>query len=154
MLAAMGLSRNKKILGSIIIVIIMVSAGAIFYLWKSEEKVDTISIYEVLSMTSSRRSTEDVVIASDTDPFYSLISTPLACWYDISPGAAEPSGLKPFLIANDGELDNTQERFLTYYGANSLLLLGDVHEDGTKLTGDPAKISLELAKSLAGLLQS
>ena len=147
MLAAIGLSRNKKILGSIIVVILMISAGAIFYLWKSEEKVDTISIYEVLSLTSSRRSTEEVIIISDAEPFYSLISTPLACWYDISPEAAEPSGLKPLLIATKGKLDNTQERFLTYYSANSLILLGEVDEQGKRVTGDPAKISLELAKN-------
>ena len=145
-MAITGASKNKRILISIILLILMVSSGVVIFLWKSPEKVETISIYEALALTSSRRSTEDVIITSDVNPFYSVISTPLACWYDISPDSIEPSGLKPFLIAVSGKLDNTQERFLAYYGASSLLLIGDVEKEGTTIEGDLSKISMDILK--------
>lgn len=140
------ISKHKKMVISIVLVILMVSGGLFFLFSRSPDRIETISIREVLELTSERRDTEDVVIVSDSDPFYSVITAPVACWYDIAPGDGDPYGLRPLLIAADGKLDGTQERFLSNYGADSFLLVGEVEKDGRRLTGPATEISLKLSK--------
>ena len=148
--------NGKKIAMGVAIALLMVSGTLVYLLWPSSTDVETISIYEVLDMTSLRRPTEDMVITTDEEPFYGIISTPAACWYDIDPASTKPYGLKPLLIAVDGELDNTQKRFLDYYGPDSSLAMGDVDEGDVKLAGTITELSLELClhefESAAGVL--
>jgi len=123
-------------------------SGALFLLLRtSSPELETISINNVLGLTSQRRASDEVIITSDLNPFYSIIATPVACWYDIAPGSTVPYGLKPLLIGVNGNLDNSQDRFLSYFGSDSLLLIGDVDKEGTKFTGSPAEISLEILSS-------
>jgi len=149
-------ANGRKIAIGVAIALLMVSGALVYLLWPSSTDVETISIYEVLDLTSRRRPTEDVVITTDEEPFYGIISTPAACWYDIDPASTEHNGLKPLLIAVDGELDNTQKRFLAYYKADSSLAIGDVEEGDVKLTGSITELSLELClhefESAAGVL--
>ncbi len=155
-LIEMTISKHRKVIISIFVAILIVG-GTFFLLFRNTSpELETISIKNVLGLTSRRRATEEVIIISDENPFHSIISSPAACWYDITPGSTEPYGLRPLLIGVDSKIDNSQERFLSYYGSDSLLLLGDVDEEGTKFTGSASKISLEILKheyeSTAGVL--
>jgi hypothetical protein len=67
----------------------------------------------------------DAVIVPERDPFFSLMSTSIACWYERS---ANTSGLLPLLVSHDGCLTAEQMRFLDSYVISSdqtLLVLGD-----------------------------
>lgn len=66
----------------------------------------------------------DVVVVSDADPYFSLISTSVACWYD---NETSTSGLLPLLVHHNGSLTDAQVRFLDsiFDSQNfSLLVLG------------------------------
>ena len=67
----------------------------------------------------------DAVIVTQRDPFFSLMSTSIACWYERS---TNTSGLLPLLVSHNGCLTATQMRFLDSYFVTSdqtLLVLGD-----------------------------
>jgi|ETNmetMinimDraft_35_1059890.scaffolds.fasta_scaffold25242_2 hypothetical protein len=142
----MTISKHRKVIISIFLAVLMVG-GTFFLLFRdSPGDLETISIKDVLGLVSLRRTSEEVIISSDFNPFYSIIASPTACWYDITPGSAAPYGLRPLLIGVNGNIDNSQERFLSYYGSDSLLLIGDVDKEGTKFTGSPAEISMDILK--------
>jgi len=73
---------------------------------------------------SSQSSLVDAVVVSDSDPYFSLISTSIACWYD---NETNTSGLLPLLIHHEGFLSDAQIRFLDSVSRStdfSLLVLG------------------------------
>jgi hypothetical protein len=97
---------------------------------------------------SIRKSTVDAVIVSESDPFLSLISTSVACWYD---KIANTTGLLPLLIPHEGYLSDAQTRFLeTYFtsGTHSLLILGE-HLDTSyhtiEILGSAPMVAIALA---------
>ena len=62
-----------------------------------------------LFQTSLRNHLGDVVVVSETDPFYSLISTSVACWYDKT---TNTTGLLPLLVSHENTLTHEHTRFL------------------------------------------
>jgi hypothetical protein len=67
----------------------------------------------------------DAIIVTQRDPFFSLISTSIACWYERS---TNTSGLLPLLVSHDRCLTAAQMRFLDSYfftPDKTLLVLGD-----------------------------
>ncbi len=147
---------KKKVLITVIVISVIISGALIYVINNTGEDLSTISIYEVLGMTSTRKGSENVVLAGDSDPFNALVCTPLSCWYDISAGSSRPDGLRPFLIAKDGKLDDTQERFITNYNKNGFIIIGSVNKDGLKFQGGISEQSLSAAQhefeSAAGVM--
>jgi hypothetical protein len=97
---------------------------------------------------SNRNTIADAVVVSDNDPFYSLIASNVACWYDTTTNA---TGLLPFLVFNKGNFTDAQMRFLETYlssGTDSLLVLGDHLKTSyhtTEILGSPPTVSITLA---------
>jgi hypothetical protein len=74
---------------------------------------------------SLRDSVADAVVVAESDPYYSLIGTSVACWYD---NTINITGLLPLLVHHEGNLTDAQQRFLTSYLSSTnptLLILGD-----------------------------
>ncbi len=115
--------------------------------------------YEVHNHTSSvlyphqsiRNSLADAVVVSDSDPYFSLISTSVACWYD---NETNTTGLLPLLVHHEGSLTDSQTRFFEKYLDSidrSLLILGDHLQTSyqtIEILGSPAAVSLLLATSV------
>jgi hypothetical protein len=115
--------------------------------------------YEVHSHSSSissphqsnRNSLADAVVVSDSDPYFSLISTSIACWYDIEKNM---TGLLPLLVHHKGNLTDSQTRFFEKYLGSidrSLLILGDHLQTSyptIEILGRPAPVSIVLATSV------
>jgi len=97
---------------------------------------------------SSRLSIADAVIVPDNNPFFCLISTSVACWYD---KAANTTGLIPLLVQHEGNLIDAQTRFLeAFFSSNnhSLLVLGEhlnTSYPATEILGSPPTVALTLA---------
>jgi hypothetical protein len=97
---------------------------------------------------STRLSIVNAVIVPDNNPFFCLMSTSVACWYD---KAANATGLIPLLVQHEGKLVDAQTRFLeTYFSSNnhSLLILGEhlnTSYPTTEILGSPPTVALTLA---------
>ena len=73
------------------------------------------TIYQPAEFTrgiSIRKLIADAVIISDSNPFFGLLGTSVACWYD---KAANTTGLIPLFIQQKGNLTDAQKRFLDTY---------------------------------------
>ena len=90
----------------------------------------------------------DAVIVPESNPFFCLISTSVACWYD---RAANTTGLIPLLVQHESKLVDAQTRFLeTYFTStnHTLLVLGEhlnTSYPTTEILGSPPAVSLALA---------
>ncbi len=97
---------------------------------------------------STRASIADAVIVPENNPFFCLISTSVACWYD---RIANTTGLIPLLVQHKGKLVDAQTRFLeTFFSSNnhSLLILGEhlnTSYPTTEILGSPPTVALTLA---------
>ncbi|MBN1280569.1 MAG: hypothetical protein JXA00_02870 [Candidatus Thermoplasmatota archaeon] len=98
-----------------------------------------------------RNQPADAVIVTDSDPFFGLLGTNAACWYDRT---TNTTGLLPLLISKENNLTDAQNRFLETYlpsSPPSLLVLGQQLNTSypvTELTGSPASVALTLALQL------
>ncbi|UCH88597.1 MAG: hypothetical protein JSV49_10135 [Thermoplasmata archaeon] len=153
---------NKKRQTFTLLLILMITIGAllIVFIYGSQKSgFEEISIEDVLSLTSTRRPIVEVVIVSDEDRMLGLIATPIASWYNIggidtndSDGSVDTGryGLKPLLIAVNGELESNQNRFMENSKLNSALTMGEVdysgESDSSQFTGTPAQIAIDVAK--------
>ena len=97
---------------------------------------------------SLRNSIEDIVVVAESDPYYSLIGTSVACWYD---NTTNTSGLLPLLIHHEGNLTDAQQRFLESYLPSTnktLLVLGNHLKTSyhtTEISGSAPAVALSLA---------
>lgn len=97
---------------------------------------------------SVRNSTIDVVVVSESNPFFSLISTSIACWYD---NTTKTSGLLPLLVQHNGNLTDAQTRFLETFSPSTpdtILVLGEplnTTYSTLELLGTPPTVALLLA---------
>jgi hypothetical protein len=74
----MTISKHRKVIISIFLAVLMVG-GTFFLLFRdSPGDLETISIKDVLGLVSLRRTSEEVIISSDFNPFYSIIASPTA----------------------------------------------------------------------------
>jgi hypothetical protein len=111
----------------------------------------TCPLAEIPNERSTRFSVADAVIVSDNNPFFSLLSTSIACWYD---NVGNTTGLIPLLVQHDGNLTSAQTRFLeSYFSSNnhSLLILGEhlnTSYPATEILGSPPAVALTLATSV------
>jgi hypothetical protein len=125
--------------------ILFISQNQILGLQKSHR----ISIDQVLGYSSTRAdgSGPDIIIASAADPFYSIIATPTAVWYDKnSPDTGY--GLRPFFVV-DKVASDPQMRFESMMGIKTALVIGKVDSgiSNENVIDMPApEASLEVAK--------
>ena len=97
---------------------------------------------------STRSFIPDAVIVPESNPFFCLISTSVACWYD---RAANSTGLIPLLVQHEGKLVDAQIRFLeTYFTStnHTFFVLGEhlnTSYPTTEILGSPPVVSLTLA---------
>ena len=100
---------------------------------------------------SVRTSIADAVVIPDVNPFFGMLGSSAACWYD---KAANTSRLLPLLIQRNGTLSDAQHRFLQTYLTSSnrtVLVLGehfDTSYETQELLGTPPAVSLALATHL------
>ncbi|HUT00388.1 MAG TPA: C25 family cysteine peptidase [Candidatus Thermoplasmatota archaeon] len=113
-----------------------------------QQEAITASSLEFGFHQSIRKSMVDAVIVSESDPFLSLISTSVACWYD---KIANTTGLLPLLVTHEGDLTDAQTRFLeTYFTSDNhtLLILGEhlnTSYHTIELLGSASEIAIALA---------
>jgi hypothetical protein len=97
---------------------------------------------------SIRNPIAEAIVVSASDPYYSLLSTSVACWYDKT---TNTSGLLPLLVHHEGRLTDAQSRFLkTYFTSpdHSLLVLGEHLEtsyQSTEILGSAPSVAVSLA---------
>jgi len=106
---------------------------------------------ESSSQIALRTSIANAVIIPDHNPFFGILGTIAACWYD---KAANTSGLLPLLIQHNDTLSDAQHRFLRVYMTPSnrtLLVLGEhlnTSYQTQEVLGAPPTVSLTLATHL------
>ncbi len=112
------------------------------------DKEDTKRTEGIILPISKKQLNEEVVIVPDNNPFFGIIGTSMACWYD-TPNISE---LKPLLFQNDGELTNHHKNFLEQYlnvKDRTILVLGEhlnTTYQITELLGTPPEVAIEAAR--------
>ena len=103
--------------------------------------------FQSINSTEKNRLTNDQIIflVSDEHPASSLISSPLACWYEDADNA-----LHPFLIVHNKKLTDNQLDFISMYNTNAAIFSIGFTPDNVdadkSFLGSPSSISYQLAK--------
>ncbi len=107
-----------------------------------------LSSHEISLFSSLRKIIEDVIIIPDTNPFFGLIGSYIACWYNIDNNS---TGLLPLLVKHNQKLTDNQEIFLDQYletNDKKLLVIGeelDCKYDTIELLGSPPTVAINAA---------
>jgi hypothetical protein len=109
------------------------------------------SFEQHLSSSSSRSFSADAVVVHDSNPFFGVLGSSTACWYD---GGTNISQLLPLLVQSNGSLTDAQQRFLTSYlhSPDSTLLVLGKHLNTSyateELLGSPPSVATALASQM------
>ena len=109
---------------------------------------DALIPKELSHLDLNRKLIEDVIIIPDSNPFFGIIGSYIACWYDTDNNL---TGLLPLLVQHNGKLNVHQELFLDQYLKNKdkkLLVLGkqvDSKYDTTEILGSPPTVAINAA---------
>ncbi|HID73509.1 MAG TPA: hypothetical protein EYP43_00500 [Thermoplasmata archaeon] len=142
-------SMGMKRIATIAIVLVLLVAGLSMLdlgagHGRSERKA---TLDDILGQESVRAGHPEIVVASSSEPYYALIGTPLALWYDTS-GEKMAS---PLLVGAPDEMSSAIERFLLMYDPEQVLVLGDVADipvgQKVQIQGEPQEVSIEVARS-------
>lgn len=103
--------------------------------------------HKLSDVGSLRKQIEDAIIVPDTNPYFGLIGSYIACWYNVDTNV---SGLKPLLVNTNQKLNYNQEIFLDKYleTNENLLVLGEKLEckyDTTEILGSPPTVAINAA---------
>ena len=134
---------NKTLL--ILIIILLVSQTTIYAVNVREDNPLKQDLYH---FNSNRILSQDAIIISDIDPFFGIIGSYIACWYDKDNNS---TGLLPLLVKHNEKLTDNQERFLNQYLINKpkkLLVLGEKLQseyEVTEILGSPPNVSIAVA---------
>ena len=99
----------------------------------------------ILPTISIRKPIEDAIIIPDNNPFFGIIASPLACWYD---STTNNDGLVPLLVHKQGKFTQLQQLFLDDYletTNKTLLVLGNnvaATYNTTVIPGNPPQVAL------------
>jgi hypothetical protein len=110
---------------------------------------DPIYLINETAPGSIRNSIEDMVIIPDNNPFFGIIGSYIACWYD---KCINFSGLIPLLVQNHEILTSHHEQFLNQYlksHEKTVLILGNhvsATYNTTEFLGSPPEVALSVAK--------
>ena len=97
----------KKIFALLITFIVF--SPVVISQYNSEVKTDFLIQKEFLGHNTILNKEQYIVIIPDSDPFFGIISTSIACWYDI---VTNKTGLLPYFIQHDGNLTEQQQHFI------------------------------------------
>jgi len=100
----------KKIFALLIIFIVFSPVAIPQY--NSEGKTDFFIQKEFFESNTFRNKEQYIVIIPDSDPFFGIIGSSIACWYDIG---TNTTGLLPLIIQHDGNLTEQQQYFIDKY---------------------------------------
>jgi hypothetical protein len=133
----------KKIFALCLIVLIIIPTT--IYAENVEEY--TPVFHKLSDVSSLRKQIEDAIIVPDTNPYFGLIGSYIACWYNAD---TKVSGLIPLLVHNNQKLTYNQENFLNNYldTNENLLVLGetlDCNYDTIEILGSPPTVSIDAA---------
>ena len=92
--------RKILVISLIIILFFNYSINAEFI----SEDSESFCINNLENINSIRNEIENVVIVSDSDPYFGIIGAYIACWYDKNDNI---SGLLPFLVQSNKKLTNS-----------------------------------------------
>jgi len=99
-------------------------------------------------INSNRKLIENAVIIPDSNPFFGIIGSYIACWYDKDNNS---TGLLPLLVKQNERLSDNQEIFLNQYLNNKdkkILVLGEKLQsefETTEILGSPPTVSISVA---------
>ena len=108
----------------------------------NEDKINS------LNLISNRNLEEDVIIIPDSDAFFGIIGSSVACWYDTK---SKTDTLLPLIVQYNGKLAENQERFIDKFiksEDDSLLVLGEslkTKYKKTEIFGSPSEVALKIA---------
>ncbi len=103
---------------------------------------------DLTHFSSSRNQIEDVIIIPDNNPFFGLIGSYIACWYNTNNNS---TGLLPLLVQHNQKLTGNQEIFLDQYletNDKKLLVIGEELEckyNTTELLGSIPTVAINAA---------
>lgn len=103
---------------------------------------------EQCSTRSLRSTLSDIVIVAESDPFYSILGTSVACWYEKT---TNTTGLVPLLVSQKNNLTQAQRRFLDTYlpsTNHSVLVVGEhlnTSYPTTEFVGSAPAVAITLA---------
>lgn len=110
---------------------------------------EILNLEEVSNLDSIRNKIEDVVIIPDSNPFFGIIGTYIACWYD---RISNSTGLIPLLIQNNGTFNTHHAKFLEQYlkiKNKTILVLGEhlqTSYNTTEILGNLPSVAINVAK--------
>ncbi len=136
----------KKIVAISFVLVLLLAAFSVIDVNADEGSSEKrASVNDLMTQESVRGGQPGAVIASSDSPFYALIGTPLALYYDDQDDLHEV----PLLVATSDDPSSAVDRFLMMYDHSDVLTLGDVGEivaSGRRsINGDPEMVSLEVA---------
>ncbi|MGF3554269.1 MAG: hypothetical protein ACQXXF_03195 [Thermoplasmatota archaeon] len=134
---------NKKL---VILIILLLSFQTTIY--AKDVKQNKHSQLDLNNLGSNRNTLPDAVIIPDSDPFFGIIGSYIACWYDKNNNS---TGLLPLLVKHDEKLTSNQEIFLNQYlidKEKKLLVLGEKLQtkyETVEILGSSPNVSISVA---------
>ena len=94
-----------------------------------------------------RNQIEELIVIPDTDPFFGILGSYSACYYD---NINNETGLVPLIVQNKGDLNKNQDIFLkkSLNSSDEILVLGEdlkTNYDKTKILGNASEVSIKLS---------
>ena len=107
----------------------------------------TIHSENTYSPMQPRQPLGRVVIIPDNNPFFGVLGSCLACWYNME---NNETGLLPLLVQKNGSLTKQQKLFLSRYLTENdeLLVLGEhlnTTYNTTEILGSPVEVAVEIS---------
>jgi hypothetical protein len=134
---------NKTYL--LLIIILIISQNTIY---AENQKVDNSNLQDLNHLNSNRKLIQDVIVIPDSNPFFGILGSYVACWYEKDNNS---TGLIPLLVKQSEKFSDNQKVFLNQYLNNKdkkLLVLGEKLQseyDTTEILGNPPTVAISLA---------
>jgi len=142
-----SLGMNKIVAISFVLVLLLAAFSVIDVNASEGSSEERASIGDLMGQESVRYEQPGAVVASGESPFYALIGTPLALYYDDQGELHEV----PLLVADSDDPSSAVDRFLMMYDHSDILVLGEagdlVSSGRREINGDPEMVSLEVAST-------
>ena len=132
----------------IIFILILIISQSTITIYAQNIKEENPASQELNQLNSNRKLIQEVIIIPDSNPFFGIIASYVACWYDKDDNS---TGLIPLIVKHDEKLSDNQEMFLSQYLSNKdkkLLVLGEKLQsdyETTEILGSPPNVSINLA---------
>ncbi|RLF48979.1 MAG: hypothetical protein DRN20_03330, partial [Thermoplasmata archaeon] len=154
---ARKIMRGKKCFAVVVVAILIISAIILISHRRGVVGEAIASIDEILSTTSSRTNEDyDIVIANQKSPFFALIATPLASYFD---GGKHTKPLLvvghcPWVKSQESDVASSITQFLNRYPEKKAIVIGEKYPELSAIeirhaySGDPCEVSIQIAGDL------